>query len=352
MRTYPMPMPFGWFQVAWSDEIAPGTAKALYYFDRHLVAWRGETGEIHVWDAFCPHLGVHLAGTVKIEGDSIRCPMHSWQYGPDGHCIDIPYSDRVNKAAKMGTYPAIERNGCLYAWYHPEGAEPSWDIPELPEFATAGGFSEVHRKHYKLGCHWQEIAETQVDAAHIQAHLIDYQIALNDGVRPDQVTMPQVDSYDTDGPVAKIRISQDFPTPRGAVTGRIDTDVWGPGVAATWFTGLVDTLLLGCATPTSDGGCELRYSFVVRATGDAEGTTRLAEGFINEIHNRTAEDVEMWEMKAYVPKPLLAHGDGPIMQYRRWCEQFYAEGVDPRREMWTPPEPEFVETGVGVRSQA
>lgn len=336
MRTYPMPMPFGWFQVAWADEILPGTATPLFYFDRHLVAWRGETGTPHVWDAFCPHLGAHLGGATRIEGDTIRCPMHNWEYGGDGACIDIPYSDRINQKAQLRTYPVAERNGCLFAWYHPDDAPPAWDLPELPEFAPDGGFSDIHRRHYTLGCHWQEIAETQVDAAHIQAHLMDYQIALNDGVSPGRPTMPQVDSYDTDGAIAAIRISQDFPTPRGTVTGRIDTDVWGPGVAATWFTGLVDTLLLGCATPTGPGTCELRYSFAVRSDGDAASANRLAEGFIHEIHERTAEDVEMWEMKAYVPRPALALGDGPILQFRRWCEQFYAEGVDHTPEMWAP----------------
>ena len=121
--------------------------------------------------------------------------------------------------------------------------------------------------------------------------------------------------------------------------GRIDTDVAGPGFAATWFTGLVDTLLLGCATPTGPGSCELRFSFVVRQAGDAESTTALGRAFIEEIHERTVEDVEVWENKAYVPLPALAHGDGPIMQYRRWCEQFYAEGVDGSRELAVPEEP-------------
>jgi nitrite reductase/ring-hydroxylating ferredoxin subunit len=250
MREYPMPMPFGWFQVAWSDEVDKGAAKPLFFFDKHLVAWRDDDGRAHVWDAFCPHMGAHLGVRAKIEGCEVVCPLHGWRYDSEGTCIDIPYSDRLNKQAKVGTYPVLERNGLLLAWYHPEGAAPMWDVPELPEFGEAGGFSEVFRRQYSLNCHWQEIAETQVDAAHIQAHLVEYQIMMNGGQKPDVVPMPQVDSYDTDGPVAKIRIAQDFPTPKGAVTGRIDTDVWGPGFAATWFTGLVDTLLLGCATPT------------------------------------------------------------------------------------------------------
>lgn len=337
MRTYPMPMPFGWFQVAWTDEVPEGGATPLFAFDRHLVAWRDSNGEAHVWDAFCPHLGAHLGVRARIEGDEVVCPLHGWRYASSGTCVDIPYSERINRQAKVRTYPVIERNGTLLVWYHPHDAAPAWDVPELPEFTRGNGFSEVLRRTYSLQCHWQEVSETQVDAAHIQAHLLDYQIMMNGGERPTQPMPPQVDSYDSDGPVATIRIAQDFPTPRGTVTGRIDTDVWGPGVAATWFTGLVDTLLLGCATPTGPGSCELRFSFVVRHTGDEASTSSLGRAFIEEIHERTIEDVEVWESKAYVQRPALAHGDGPIMQYRRWCEQFYAEGVDRSEQTWTPP---------------
>ena len=336
MRTYHMPMPFGWFQIAWSDEVPAGTSVPLSAFGRHLAAWRDENGTAHVWDAFCPHMGAHFGHRAQISGETITCALHGWCYGPDGKVVDIPYSNRLNKKAQAHVYPVVECNGLLMAWYHPDNEPPMWELPELPEFGTDSGFSEVFRKSYRLGCHWQEIAETQADAAHIQAHLIEYQIAMNGGVRPDDVQMPQVDAYETDGPIAKIRLTQDFPTPSGAVQGRIDTDVVGPGFAATWFTGLVDTLLIGCATPTGPGSCELRFSFVVRQSGDATSTTSLGKAFIEEIHERTVEDVEVWENKAYVPRPALAHGDGPIMQFRRWCEQFYAEGVDPSTEIAVP----------------
>jgi phenylpropionate dioxygenase-like ring-hydroxylating dioxygenase large terminal subunit len=282
-------------------------------------------------------MGAHLGVRARIEGDEVVCPLHGWRYDAEGRLIDIPYSPRLNKAACVTTYPVIERNGLVMVWYHPEGVEPGWDVPDLGEFSADGGFSEVFRRDYALGCHWQEIAETQVDAAHIQAHLVDYQIAMNDGKRPDVIPMPKVDSYDSEGPVAKIRITQDFPTPHGAAQGRIDTDVHGPGFAATWFTGLVDTLLVGCATPVDAGSCELRYSFVIRRTGDETTTSSLGKAFIDEIHERTLEDVDVWQSKAYVTKPRLAYGDGPIMAYRRWCEQFYAEGVDRSRTVWAPP---------------
>jgi nitrite reductase/ring-hydroxylating ferredoxin subunit len=333
-------MPLGWFQVAWSDEVAVKESRPAYYFGRHLVVWRDEGGTAHVWDAFCPHMGAHLGHRSTIEGDTIRCALHRWRYGPDGCCVEIPYSERVNRRAQVRTYPVIERNGAVMAWYHPTDEPPSWDVPYLAGFDGTEGYSEVFRKHYRLGCHWQEVAETQVDAAHIQAHLLEYQAILNGGEPPSEPSSPQVDSYTLDGPLASVRITQDFPTPQGVVGGRIDTDIWGPGVAATWFTGLVDTLLLGCATPVDEAACELRFSFVVRSTGDAAATSALGAAFIEEIHERTVEDVELWENKAYLERPSLAAGDGPIMRYRRWCEQFYVGGTQQTGASWAPPPPD------------
>ena len=41
---YPLPVPFGWFAVAWSDEVAVGETRAAYALDRHLVLWRDQAG--------------------------------------------------------------------------------------------------------------------------------------------------------------------------------------------------------------------------------------------------------------------------------------------------------------------
>jgi hypothetical protein len=86
---------------------------------------------------------------------------------------------------------------------------------------------------------------------------------------------------------------------------------------------------------------------VVRKSGDAASTTGLGRAFIEEIHQRTAEDVVVWENKAYLPRPALAHGDGPIMQFRRWCEQFYAEGVDRSGEVAVPEMPVEIDVRTG-----
>ena len=64
----PFPVPFGWFSVGYPEDFPVGEPKAIYYFDQHLVAWRDDTGALHVQDPFCPHLGAHLGHGGAVEG--------------------------------------------------------------------------------------------------------------------------------------------------------------------------------------------------------------------------------------------------------------------------------------------
>ena len=51
-RRFPFPdFPNGWFQVAYSDEIAVGQVMPLSYFGRELVAFRGNDGKYKISDA-------------------------------------------------------------------------------------------------------------------------------------------------------------------------------------------------------------------------------------------------------------------------------------------------------------
>ena len=307
----------------------------MFFFDGHLGRLADDAGTAHVSGHVLPDLGP----TSACEPGSRATRSCVPSMGGDTTAMARASTFRIRTGSNKKAKVAPIRSSSATAWYRlvpPDGRASRVGHAGTPRIRSELGLLGGVPTQYSLGCHWQEIAETQVDAAHIQAHLLEYQAQANGGSLPKDAPMPQVDSYETDGPIARVRIGQDFPTPQGAVQGRIDTDVVGPGFAATWFTGLVDTLLVGCATPTTPGSCELRYSFVVRHTGDNASTSSLGEAFIREIHERTVEDVDVWEAKAYVTKPALAHGDGPIMQYRRWCEQFYAEGVDRSAGLWTP----------------
>jgi phenylpropionate dioxygenase-like ring-hydroxylating dioxygenase large terminal subunit len=137
-RRFPFPTPFGWYQVACSDELAPGSVVPLRYFGRELVALRTHSGRAAVFDAHCPHLGAHLGHGGRVEGESLRCPFHGWTFDVSGACVEVAYARRVPPGARLRAWPVVERNGLVMVWYHPAGLAPQWELPGLPEHLDPG----------------------------------------------------------------------------------------------------------------------------------------------------------------------------------------------------------------------
>ena len=332
---YPFDMPFGWFQVCWSSELAPGEVLPRYYFGRHLVLWRDEEGQAHLQDAYCPHLGAHLAYGGKVKGCQLQCPFHGWEFDGDGANTKIPYSDRVNAKAHIRSYPVVELGDELvFAWYHPHDAEPSYQLPEMDEMRS-DDWSDWTTRQFRVQAAPQELAENSVDGPHFRyVHNTD--------------VVPEVVSYETDGAVASMRSIQKFPTPRGIVDGKIDVDNHGPGLGVTRFSGIVDTFLIGAAIPVDANTTEVRFSFKVRDLGDGETTSNVGKAFVEEVCKQFRDDKPIWENKAHITRPALADTDPPFMKFRKWYNQFYADGVVSEPQVWAPPRPEGDEQPVFV----
>jgi len=96
------------------------------------------------------------------------------------------------------------------------------------------------------------------------------------------------------------------------------------------------------ATPVGEMDLELRIAGAVRKleTCDLKGplkplglsrhAARAVEPLVQErsfrvFQSDVEQDFKIWKHKEFVPRPALAIGDGPVMKYRRWAEQFYEE---------------------------
>jgi phenylpropionate dioxygenase-like ring-hydroxylating dioxygenase large terminal subunit len=305
-----LPVPFGWFQVAWPDDLAPGAVQPLFAFGRHLVLWRDVGGVPHLHDAFCPHLGAHLGHGGRVDGTTIVCPFHGWGFDGDGHHCMLPAGELPEPPPPIRTYPVMERNGLLMAWYHPEDHPPTWEIPEVPELADPGHVTPRFRE-FVVAAPLQEMAENGADSAHF-------------GFVHGQAIVPSIDSYETDGPVARMRSTQRWPTGDGVVDAFVEATSHGPGFSVIRMTGIIDTVSVGCNTPVSGDRCHLRFSFTVRKLDDPAMTAMVGDAFIDLLTEQIQEDIRIWEHKRYLPHPALAGTDGPIMQFRAWASQFYA----------------------------
>lgn len=89
MQTLPSMLPTGWFQVAWSADIAVAEVVPLHYFGRDMVAFRQLDGVVKVLDAHCQHLGASLAYGGCVVEEGIQCPFHGWVWNGAGRNVHI-----------------------------------------------------------------------------------------------------------------------------------------------------------------------------------------------------------------------------------------------------------------------
>jgi len=168
-KRYDFPVPFGWYAISLSRELAAGEVKPLHYFGKELVLFRTEGGEARLLDAFCPHLGAHLGHGGKVKGEHIACPFHAWEFNGEGVCKHIPYAKnmppRADGKQTVFSYPVVERNQIIWAWYHPERIAPAFEVETVPEVGHPD-WTEYRVYEWKFGAPIQEAAENAADGAH------------------------------------------------------------------------------------------------------------------------------------------------------------------------------------------
>lgn len=308
---FPFPIPSGWFQVAWSEDIAPGQVKALRYFGKDLVLFRTAEGVASVLDAHCPHLGAHLGHGGKVEGEAIVCPFHAWKFDTGGKCAGIPYATKVPKQASLGTWHVREVYGFIMVWHDLVGSGPTWELPPLPEYNNDEWTAFEHAE-WTIKTANQEMAENAVDSAH-------FMYVHGASVQPKTTASIH-------GPRFHAESVTLMNTKFGDVEGMVYVDTWSFGWTYTRFTGLVETLLISSVTAIENGLCHVRFSFSVKKFGGRSMTSGIGKAFVAELERQLGQDIPIWENKAHLDRPLLCDGDGPIGLYRTWARQFYPGG--------------------------
>jgi nitrite reductase/ring-hydroxylating ferredoxin subunit len=313
MSRFPFPMPFGWFKVAMPDEVPPSKVVTRRLFGTSVVLWRDAEGTIACQEAFCPHLGAHIGVGGTVESSRIRCPFHGWAFDAAGANVEIPYVARPNRKAKLRTYPTRQHAGIVFAWYHPAGVAPLWDLMDIPEFEDAEyGRYEVF--DFTIKTCLQELGENGFDHAHFQfVHS-----------HPKVGTIEKIEFRGFDRTVLTL---QKFPSSKGPVDARIDIFGRGPGMAITRYHGLIDASLIGCSTPIDDETSHLTFLFSLKNPDGDQHVTNIAKAFVSSVISEVGQDIPIWENKRYQPTPALAASEKPITQFRRWFEQFYTDGT-------------------------
>jgi phenylpropionate dioxygenase-like ring-hydroxylating dioxygenase large terminal subunit len=293
---FPFPVPNGWFIVARADEVVPGQCKALYYFGRDLVLYRTASGHPRILDAHCPHLGAHLAVGGRVEDETLRCPFHGWRFdGDTGRCVEIPYAvgDRIPSKAVTRSYPALERNQMIWAWYHAEEKPPFYDVPVVPEFDDPEWLPMVVREYDVATC-CQEMAENNVDYAHFKY------VHGSDAIPEDEFTI--------DGAYKR----------SVGAEGRFVREGFGLGLGVLRMKGFCT--FLSSTTPIDVGNVRVRWIFTAPRSKGENAVLVAADAFCAGV----SQDIPIWENKLYRERPILTKSEKVILDQRKWAEQFYS----------------------------
>jgi phenylpropionate dioxygenase-like ring-hydroxylating dioxygenase large terminal subunit len=323
-------MPCGWFQIGWSCDFPARTATRISCLGREFVAYRGESGDLHVLDAFCRHMGAHLGVGGSVEGEAIRCPFHGWVFGPDGRNTEIPYSspDLMNNV-RLGCWQVREIDEVVLIYFSADGSPPPCEPGQFrPRHMETWPVHETTTKAW-LGMTMapQMAGENVVDAAHLKfvhrnASMGELTVLEEQG----PVFRTQVDSKQGDANQGGAGPGATWATPNGPVDARMVLEARGLGLYWNIQYGFDEITSMLAATPTSPDTTDIRATiWIPRTRGDGSPMDeKIRDRWVRFMHHQIESDMIIWNHQTYVERPPLAKSEsGPMRSFRKWSRQFY-----------------------------
>lgn len=154
-----------WYCAGWADDLGQPVARKL--LGEPVLLYRTEGGEAVAMSNRCPHRFAPLHQG-KVIGESIQCPYHGLRFGTDGMCNHNPHGDgQIPKAARVKTYPLVEKKGVLWIWLGDAAladastiVDGGYDfVTDRERFATAKGYLRVE-------ANYQLVTDNLLDLTH------------------------------------------------------------------------------------------------------------------------------------------------------------------------------------------
>jgi phenylpropionate dioxygenase-like ring-hydroxylating dioxygenase large terminal subunit len=154
----------GWYWLCRARELRRGQVKAFRLLGRDLAVYRGADGALAALDAYCAHMGAHLAEG-RVEGNALRCFFHRWRYERDGRVSDVPCLEGALPArARVRSWPVAERHGLVWIW---TGETAPHAVPEPP--GLTGEYEHHIANAFVKGCHPNVVLINAIDEQHFRS---------------------------------------------------------------------------------------------------------------------------------------------------------------------------------------
>ena len=326
--TYPPPYPDGWYRVAASREIKPGTVKHVQCVGEQIAVFRGRTsGRIAVVDTFCPHQGANLAHG-RVDGDRLQCPFHGWQVDGCGRIRVRPHAE--DRPLLHRHWEAVDYYGMVMVYRSAHGdTRPPYRLPPQPNIDDGQLVCRGQYDAGEVGMHIIEFAENSVDFEHFSQIHGNMRIPWTNIVLP-WIRIRHKTSWSLDNNFGHISYFVDEPLLEigGRVLkgtrSRAEITFLGPGSIVRFD---FDVPRIGritmFQTHTPVEALKQRVTFRWFA---ARRVPRIFVSYVvgNWI-SQWRQDVEIWKEKIYRSHPMGNTDDTLLSRMRKWYGQFYPE---------------------------
>lgn len=317
-HTYPR----GWLMVASSASLSSTPIEGRF-FGEDVVLYRGDSGRPVMLDAYCPHMGAHLAvgpsgataqHCVQVVGDAIRCPNHGWRFNPDGQCDEIPYSPMtIPDTLRIKSWQLEECGGCVFAWYDAEGGAPTYKLPEVPQWDDPQWLKAPIAEMGEWDVHPMELAEHGVDKIHFA------------NVHGADRVLSHCVTFTDHRTVTRSETAMLNPADNSEQALLAHSRYYGPAFLLAEVEAEQPFIHLFCHTPVEDGKVRAWHTLMMKINGDTatDADHQLFESVYQISQLNFEQDLQIFKRKKPCLRPVQIPGDPPFRQYRIWYSQFY-----------------------------
>ncbi|MBU3845445.1 MAG: aromatic ring-hydroxylating dioxygenase subunit alpha [Candidatus Acinetobacter avistercoris] len=155
-----------WYVAALSTDVDAFNLFKRKIMNINVVIYRTQDGEPVALQDRCPHRFAPLS-LGKRDGDELVCPYHALKFNSTGQCTHNPHGKgHIPTAAKVQTFPLVERYGFLWIWMGDADSADDELIPDYSELVS-GHENSVGHTYMHVKCNFELLTDNVMDLSHI-----------------------------------------------------------------------------------------------------------------------------------------------------------------------------------------
>ncbi len=326
-RTRELVFPRSWHLALDALDVPADTARPFRlhegFLDEPLIALPGEGGPQFLSNV-CTHRAALLLDAPRT-GPTIRCAYHGRCFDHAGRVVAAPGFDELADFPGPSDHLPAPPSGC-FAGLPFVSPDPDVSFVDMIQgwapFVAGLGLRDAAAdpdadREFEVAAHWALYVDNYLEGLHVR--FVHPSLARSIGRYavfpfPGGVLQVAGPPEGNDEPVLELPDEHPFSDNRIAAIY-----VWL--FPATMINVYPWGVSLNVVTPLDRDTIEFTVVFLQPRDSPTTGVTRA---IITDLEKQIGEDIPIWENKTYHARPTLCDGDGPLPEFRRWCQQFYA----------------------------